>query len=179
MERLFRTYPSQAKGANEFEIARNRMAAAEVYMRAVAPFTADDVEEAVNQFLTGGVPGFNAAFAPTAPQVGSVCRRVMERRLDTENRMRRMRPRLPPPDIEHTPEERERAKAKVQAFIEGVAAADLHVTTEERKRQQERWEKVNAHFDPPQDEESLTERLHLRRGVDYTVGAPESDDAAA
>lgn len=177
MERLFRTYPSPAKGANEFEIARNRVAAAEVYMRAVAPFTADDVEEAVDQFLTGGVPGFNAAFAPTAPQVGAVCRRAMERRLDTQNRLRRLRPRLPAPDIVHTDEERARAKAKVAEFIASVSDDPADEATIAIRN--ERWAKVNARFDPPQDAESLTDRLHLKRGVDYTVGAPESDDAAA
>ncbi len=179
MERLFRTYPSQAKGANEFEIARNRMLAAEVYMRAIAPYAADDVEQAVDDFLTGNVPGHNAAFAPTAPQVGAVCRRVMERRLDSENRLRRLRPRLPPPDITHTDDERARAKAKVQAFIETQGAIDAHVNAEELAAQKDRWEKVNAYFAPPMDDESLTERLNLRRGTGYSIGSPESDDAAA
>lgn len=174
MERLFRTYPSQAKGANDFEIARNRIAAAEVYMRAVRPYTADDVEDAVDEFLTGAVPGHNAAFAPTAPQVGAVCRRIMERRIESLERTRRFQPRLPPPDITHTEEQRARARAKVQAFIEGQAAAEVHETTEDDKRRRERWEKVNARFQPPMDDASIMHRL-----LGYSIGAPESEENAA
>lgn len=171
---MFRTYPSQAKGANEFEIARNRIAAAEVYMRSVAPYSADDVEQAVDEFLTGRVPGHNAAFAPTAPQVGAVCRRAMERRLESQERTRRYLPRLPAPDIEHTEAQRAKAKAQVQAFIEGQAAATVHEHTEDDKRRRERWAKTNARFQPPMDDASISQRL-----LGYSVGSPESEDNAA
>jgi hypothetical protein len=149
------------------------------YLMAVEDWAADFVEDGVTLILKGKLPGHDGRFAPTPPMVATACRMSAEASARAQYLNRLKTPALPAPDIKHTPEERARAKAKVQAFIEGVAAADLHVTTEERKRQQERWEKVNAHFDPPQDDESLTDRLHLRRGADYSVGAPESDDAAA
>jgi len=43
-----------------------------------------------------------------------------------------------------------------------------------------RWARVNARFDPPQDDASLTDRLNLNRDSQgYDIGAPESDEAAA
>lgn len=181
MERLFRTYPSQAKGANEFEVARNRVAAAEVYMRAVAPYTAADIEQAVDEFLTGAVPGHNAAFAPTAPQVGAVCRRVMERRLDTENRMRRLRPALPAPDIIHTPEQQARAKAQVEAFIASQGPTQL----DQRVIDQASRDRMAAHDSFFADQFVPTEggvgRISktLAKKLGYDIGSPEADENAA
>ena len=65
----------------------------------------------------------------------------------------------------------------VQAFVASVSEDPASEATIAVRNA--RWAKVNAYFDPPQDEQSLTERLHLKRGVDYSVGSPESDDAAA
>lgn len=174
LERLFRTYPSLGKGSTPEEISRSLAAAAQVYYEAVAPYTADDVEVAVNAFLTGTVPGHNTAFAPTAPMVGSACRRAMEKRVDAENLRRRLRPALPKPDIVHTDEERARAKALVADFVASVASAEIEQTTEEQKRRKERWEKVNARFQPAMDDASVMERL-----LGYSTGSPESDEFAA
>lgn len=172
LERLFRTYPSQAKGDSEFEIARNRVASAKVYFDAVAPYAADDVEDAVQAFLTGSVPGHNAAFAPSAPQVGSACRRAMEQRLDIVNRARRLRPALPAPPIEHTDEERQRAKAKVAEFVASVSDDPADEATIAIRNA--RWAKVNARFAPPMDDHSVMERL-----LGYSVGSPESEREAS
>lgn len=172
LERLFRTYPSQIKGDSELDVARNRVASAKVYFDAVAPYTSGDVEAAVEAFLTGAVPGHNAAFAPSAPQVGSACRRAMEKRLDIENRARRLRPALPAPEIEKTPEQRAKAKAQVAEFVASVADSPAaEATTKQRNAQ---WARVNARFDPPQDDASLMERL-----MGYSVGSPESEREAS
>jgi hypothetical protein len=168
-----------ARGDNDFDIARNRIAAAQVYIEAVSPFTADDVEGAVQAFLTGGVPGFNAAFAPTAPQVGSVCRREMEKRLESAERSRRFMPRLPPPDIPKTDDSRKRVREAMKHAAETIGAVNLDTTEAEMAASKERWARVNAHFDPPQDYESLTDRLNLNRDSrGYDIGAPEEENAA-
>ena len=88
--------------------------------------------------------------------------------------------RLPSPEIAKTPEQRMRAKAKLAEFLMSVGKSEVEQNAEQLAASKARWAKVNAHFDPPQDEESLTERLNLKRDrLGYSIGAPESDDAAA
>ena len=147
------------------------------YLMAVEDWAADFVEDGVTLILKGKLPGHDGRFAPTPPMVATACRMSAEAsaRLRYLNRLKT--PALPAPDIKHTPEERARAKAKVAEFVASVSPDPQDEATIAIRN--ERWAKVNAHFDPPQDDESLTDRLHLKRGADYTAGAPESDDAAA
>lgn len=147
------------------------------YLMSVEDWPADIVTDAVDQFMKGNVPGWDGRFAPTPPMLGSACRRAQEAVSRANYLTRISRPALPPPDITHTDEERARAKAKVAEFVASVSDDPADEATIAIRNA--RWAKVNARFDPPQDDESLAERLHLRRGVDYSVGAPESDDAAA
>jgi len=142
------------------------------YLMAVDDWAADFVEEAVTLYIKGNVPGFDGRFAPTAPMLATGCRLANERHARQRYLDGLSVPKLPSPTIEHTPEQRARAKAQVDAFVAAQDAVTLGA--EETKAQNERWAKVNARFDPPQDDASIMERL-----MGYSVGAPESDDAAA
>lgn len=128
-ERLFRTYGPLGQGSTAEEITLDRIERIKVYFEAVAPYEEQDVEAAVDAFLSGSAPGVNPNFAPPAPAVGGETRRQMNLRLDKENRERRLRPALPPPDIEHTPESRARMKAILEAGL-----AKLHEATAPRTR---------------------------------------------
>ena len=147
------------------------------YLDAVEEFYPFDIEDGVDLLMKAKIPGYDGRFAPTPPQLATASRVARDKRLDAMSRERRLRPALPPPDIEKTPEQRARAKAKVAEFVASVSPDPQDEATIAIRNA--RWAKVNAHFDPPQDEDSLTERLHLKRGARYSVGSPESDDAAA
>ena len=118
-------------------------------------------------FIKGQVPGHDGRFAPTPPMLAGACRLVLER----ENRARYLEglsaPRLPSPDIEKTPEQRERAKAKVAEFVASVGADAM--TEAETLAKSAQWAKVTARFDPPQDDASIRKRL-----IKYTLGSRES-----
>lgn len=146
------------------------------YLTAVDDFEADLVEEAVTLYIKGGVPGFDGRFAPTPPMLAGGCRLATEKRARAAYLEGYRTPRLAPPDIVKTPEQRAKAKAQVEALIQTIGAVNLHETTEETKRRRESWEKTNAMFQPPMDDRSVMERLVKPR---YSVGAPESDEAAA
>lgn len=167
-ERLFSTYP-QFGGRNDG--AFDRIAAAKVYFEAVAIFEAGDIEQAVENFLTGAAPGHNPAFAPPAPLVGSEVRRVMNLRVESEARARRFRPALPAPDIVHTPEERERVRLKVEALKASIAerTGDDEAATEKQRRSN--FAKVHERFRPDMDEDAVLERLG------YTVGDADGEAA--
>jgi len=142
------------------------------YLMAVEDWSADFVEEGVTLILKGKLPGHDGRFAPTAPMVATACRMAAEKHSRSVYLERLRTPALPAPDIVHTDEERARAKAKVAEFVASVS--DDPLNEEAIAIRNARWAKVNARFDPPQDEASLTERLHLRRGATYSVCSPES-----
>ena len=171
LERLFRTYPSFGKGETAEEVARDRMAKAEVYLAAVEPYQAADVESAVSAFITGTVPGHNPAFAPTAPEVGSATRREMEHRVGSEVRARK--PALPPPDIEHS----EESRARIKALVAGCVASLTSITAAEDEARElekaERWQRTHVAFVPDLDEAAMAARLG------FTVGDRDGDEDAA
>jgi len=147
------------------------------YLMAVEDWSADFVEEGVTLVLKGRLPGHDGRFAPTAPMLATACRMAAEQAARTNYLRRISTPALPAPTIAHTDEERTRARAKVAEFVASVS--DDQQNEEAIAVRNARWAKVNARFDPPQDEASLTERLHLRRGATYSVGSRESEDNAA
>lgn len=101
------------------------MEKAKVYFEAVGPYEAQDVERAVSDFLAGDVPaGWNVAFPPSAPQVGSAVRRAMEARLEREHRRRMLHPALPAPDVEKTPESQARVMALLKTVTEKLSVTD-------------------------------------------------------
>lgn len=151
------------------------------YLTAVDDWPADVVSDAVDNFLKGSVPNFDGRFAPTAPQLGSACRMAQEA-ITRANYLNRIRtPALPPPDIKHTPEEQDRARAKIAEFITSQGPS----IDEQRALEQDRRDKMAKHdsffadeFIPtPGGVGRISKTLAKKMG--FSVGAPESDDAAA
>lgn len=172
-DRLFRTYGPLGQGSTPDEVTRDRIERIKVYFEAVAPYAEDDVDAAVEAFLTGSAVGVNPNFAPPAPAFAGECRRQMNARLRRAELERLARPQLPPPDIEKTPEQRERAKAKVAEFLENLAAPDSDL--EAVKRRNEQFEKTNARFYPDMSDEAVKARLMKPRGTTWSAG---DEDAA-
>lgn len=85
------------------------------YEMAVSGCSEDDLADAVQAFVRGQVPGHNMAFAPTAPQLASVCRQALERRIDEANRRRRAVLQIEARD-EDTPKSAE-SRARVAAML--------------------------------------------------------------
>lgn len=156
LDKLFRTYDRSDRNADPGDLARDRMAKAKVYFEAVDPYEAQDVVQAVTDFLTGNVPGgWNVAYAPNALQVGSATRRAMERRVERE-RLDRLA--LPPPadDFVQDPPE---VRAKNRAMLDQLAAelaSSMRMDDAPLRALQAR---TNARFDPPA----------------YTVGDPDAE----
>lgn len=121
------------------------MARAKVYFEATAPYEAQDVDRAVSDFLAGDVPaGWNVAYAPSAPQVGSAVRRAMERRLEAQ---RIGRIALPPPadDFEQDPPE---VRAKNRARLDALAASLASAMEMDRAPLRDLQRRTNIRFDP-------------------------------
>jgi len=150
------------------------------YLTAVDDWHADLVTDAVDLIIRGELPNHDGRFAPTAPMLATACRLAAEKAARAKYLAGLAAPRLPPPLIEHTPESRERVRQLAKHAAEVIGSVDLHNSEAEIAAANARWAKVNAHFDPPQDYESLTERLNLHRdSLGYEVGAPESEENAA
>ncbi|MFD1945053.1 hypothetical protein [Paradevosia shaoguanensis] len=171
-DRLFRTYQQGDHSADPGDLARERLAKAKVYFEAVSIYEAEDVEAAVSDFLSGSVPGHNAAYVPTAPQVGSATRRAMERRTDRLAREKALHPRLPPPDVPKTPESRARVKAMVDGLVESFAEQHRTEDAAAAKRKHDQMVKANARFLDESDENAMRERLG------YSVGDRDGEAAA-
>lgn len=105
------------------------------YIEAVEEYEDRDIEAGVDLLIKGKVPGINGSFAPTPPQVATASRMALEKRVDAEALERRLHPRLPPPDVEKTPEARERVR-KMVASLTGKLGDNLR--TEEAARAAQR-----------------------------------------
>lgn len=142
-------------------------------MLAVEDYPADDVEAAIDSFLKGTAPGVNASFLPPAPAVGAECRRQLHLRVDRENRERKLRPQLPPPDIVHTPEERARVQQKIDDLLANLAAAMETEDASLTRRKLGQFAKTNAKFAPDMSPAAV------RRRLGFEVGDPEGAEDAA
>lgn len=157
LDKLFRTYEKSDRNVDPGDLARDRMAKAKVYFEAVAPYEAQDVDQAVTDFLTGNVPGgWNVAYAPNALQVGSATRRAMERRVERE-RLDRLQ--LPPPadDFVQDPPE---VRAKNRARLDALAASLANTMEMDRTPLRNLQQRTNAYFDQP---------------LGYSVGDPDAE----
>lgn len=163
---LLGSFPSFSSGDAEAALAAYELVMSQADER--------DLQPGFMILINGEYPGHDGRFAPTAPQLATAIRMARDKRLESERRDQMRWPRLPPPDIEKTPEQRERARAKLEAFIQSVGAVDAHRNAEQIAAAKERWEKTNARFQPPMDDASVAHRL-----LGYEVGAPESDENAA
>jgi hypothetical protein len=155
LDRLFRTYQQADRNADPGDLARERMAKAKVYFEAVSIYEVADIEQAITDFITGNVPGHNAAFAPSAPQVGSAVRRAMERRVERE-RLDRLALPPPPDDFVQDPPE---VRAKNRALMDQLAASLASQMDMDRAPLRDLQRRTNERFDPPA----------------YSVGDPDAE----
>lgn len=136
------------------------------YLLVVEDYPADDVEEAITTLIKGVAPGVNASFLPVPAVVGAECRRQLHLRLDRENREKKLRPHLPPPDVVHTPEERARVAELVAGVVSNLAA-DAEIQDAARRRNGQ-LARTNDRFYPDMRDEALAQRLANRQG--YSLG---------
>lgn len=143
------------------------------YLLVVEDYPADDVEEAITTLIKGVAPGVNASFLPVPAVVGAECRRQLHLRLDRENRDKKLRPQLPPPDIIHTPEERARVQQKIDDLLANLAAAMETEDASLTRRKLGQFAKTNAKFAPDMSPAAV------RRRLGFEVGDPEGAEDAA
>lgn len=182
LRKLFGQFPEAGGRADEsIEQRAERMALrATGFLTALDGFALDLVEDAVDLVLRGELPGHDGRFAPTPPMLATACRLAAEKNARRNYLNGIKSPRLVAPEIRKTDEQRQRVRELAKHAAETIGAVNLDTTEAEIAASKERWAKVNAHFDPPQDYESLTDRLNLNRDSQgYDIGAPESDEAAA
>lgn len=182
LRKLFGQFPEAGGPANESVEARaERMALrATGFLTALDGFALDLVEDAVDLVLRGELPGHDGRFAPTPPMLATACRLVAEKHARRRYIDGIKAPRLAAPEIPKTDEQRQRVRDLAKHAAETIGAVNMDTTEAEIVASKERWAKVNARFDPPQDDASLTDRLNLNRDSQgYDIGAPESDEAAA
>lgn len=150
------------------------------YLTAVSGFASDFVTDGVDIIIRGELPGHDGRFAPTPPMLATACRIATERLARARYLDGIKAPRLPKPDIPKTDAARQRVREQMKHAAETIGAVNLDTSEAEMAASKERWERVNAFFEPPQDDASLTERLNLKRDRrGYSIGSPESDEAAA
>lgn len=155
------------------DVARDRMERAKVYFEAVDTYEIDDIEAAVTNLLNGSDLGHNPSFVPPAPVVAGEARRVMHLRLDRVNRERKLHPQLPPPDVVHTPAERERVKQMVDGLVNKIASEMETEDAALSKRKLTQFAKTNARFAPDMTPAAV------RRRLGFTAGDPEGAEDAA
>lgn len=120
IRRILTLWPSQAADEGD-DLVR-------AYLLAVDDYPADDVTMAVDTLVKGVAPGVNPGFRPKPSEVGAECRRQMNLRLEREARGRTYRPKLPAPDIAHSPESRARVAALVAAAVGSLTGLPRNVT---------------------------------------------------
>ena len=162
---LFSTFPASG-GDNEAQVA--------AYALALDGHDMRDIETAFRKLIRGEYDWHNRAFAPSSAVLGSAVIQERDARLVSEKRSQLRTPALPPPDVVKTPEQRARALAMVNQFVAQQTELVEGETSEQTKRRQERYAKVNARFKPDLSEAAVMERL-----LGYSTGSPESEEHAA
>lgn len=169
---LLGSFPTFASGDAEAALA--------AYEIVMANAAEQDLQPGFMLLINGEYPGHDGRFAPTAPQLATAIRMARDRRLEHERVMRVHQARLPAPEITKTPEQRAGARAKMEEFINSVGSTEAKRSAEALAASKARWDRVNAHFSPPQDDASLVERLNLNRDqFGYAMDSPEREDNAA
>lgn len=131
------------------------------YELAISDYHAADLADAVKAFVQGRVPGHNMAFAPTAPQLASACRRAMEARLDDANRHRKAVAQIEARD-QDTPKNAEN-RARVAAMVAGaVKSLSMHDAPKRADNEARRAEMLKRH------DERFAPTLR------YTTGDPDA-----
>lgn len=120
------------------------------YEMAVSGCSDYDLAEAVKAFIQGRVPGHNMAFAPTAPQLASVCRRAMELRIDEVNRRRHavLQIEARDEDCPRDAESRARVAAMVASALKNLSMNDQPRAKDNENRRAEMMKKHDERFMP-------------------------------
>lgn len=161
IRRILALWPPQAGDSGE-ELLRS-------YVLAIEDYPAGDVEAAVDNLIKGVAPGVSPSFRPKPPEVGAECRRVMNLRLDSEQRRFAPRGSLPAPTIERTPESQARVAEMMHKAVAGLASELRTPDAEETRRKRSFQSRVFDRFDPPQTDEEMRQRLG------FTVGDPDEE----
>jgi hypothetical protein len=132
-----------------------------------------DLQPGFMLLIEGMYASHDGRFAPTSAQLAGAIRVMRDRRLDAERLDKLRRPVLPPPDIVHTPEERGRVKAKLDAGIEKLARILRTDEAAAEMRRTSNWDKVNTRFKPDREERAMGKRLG------FSSGDPDGDQDAA
>jgi hypothetical protein len=136
------------------------------YLLAVDDYSIDDVTAAVDTLIKGTAPGVNPSFRPRPSEVGAECRRQMNLRLEHERIERLVRPQLPPPMVEHSDEDRERVKARLDAYLSDTGAAKIDGADREIAGALRR---ANERFKPSDDP------IEMKRRLGFEVGDPDGE----
>lgn len=150
---LFATFP-----APQGDVAAQMQAIS----MALEGFAEEDVADGVKAFVQGKVPGHNMAFAPTAPQLASACRRAMEFRLDDANRHRKavLQIEARDQDVPKNAENRARVAAMVAGAVKNLSMHDEPKRADNEARRAEMLKRHDERFAPT-----------LR----YTTGDPDAE----
>jgi hypothetical protein len=162
---LFASFPASG-GDSEAQLA--------AYALALDGHDMRDVETAVRKLVRGEYDWHNPAFAPSSAVLGSAVIQERDVRLLSERRAKLRQPALPPPDIEKTPEQRERARQMMQEFVERQAAIEASNQADTYEARRRQFECTNARFKPDLSDHAVMERL-----LGYSTGSPESEEHAA
>ncbi len=150
------------------------------YLTAIDGFDIGLVEDGVDLVLRGELPGHDMRWAPTPPMLATACRAAADKSARQRYLAGIKAPRLPPPDITHSPEERERARQKVAEFIasQGPSFAEQQAADRDRADKLAKHDSFFADdFVPAEGVGRISKTLAKKLG--YSVGSPESDEAAA
>lgn len=144
------------------------------YLTAVSGFSLDIVTDAVDLVIRGYLPGHDGRFAPTPPMLATACRLVAEQQARQRYLAGLNAPRLAPPEIVKTDEQRRRVLDIVAHAAEAIGAVDAETDEAAIAASKARWARVNARFMPEQTEDAIRERL-----LGYSIGSPESEREAS
>lgn len=115
LDKMFATLPLPAANASPIE-------ALKVYYEVCQPYTTEDVELAVKQFLSGAVKDFNPNFAPSAPKFATQLRANAEYRAktNTSHNLLIEQFREQEKDDEFRAQRTSEAKARVQSMLNAI-----------------------------------------------------------
>jgi len=161
---LFATFPP-LQGAATPEGA---LAAMQAYVLAVGKYDMQDIEEGVRRLVAGEIGEHDGRYPPTAPQLARAVHKARDARLDRE---RDRRPRLPPRDIEKSPESQERVRALTEQAVHRLAGVMRTDDAAAAKRRQELQERTDERFAPDPSPSATASRLGFR----YSAGDPDGE----
>ena len=177
LDKMFSTLPLPAANANPAEALRT-------YYEVCQPFSTEDVELAVKQFLSGSVKDFNPNFAPTPPKFAKQLRANAEYRAKTNTSHNLLLEQFKEQEKDEefrahrTPE----AKARVQSMLDAIKEETVPKRTpEEAARAKAMLEKQDQYYaadfvETPDGRKVSSYLLGKLRTAGYTTFNAADDD---